>query len=83
MKALLIRPASIHEEVEVNTFDDVRNLVGGYVAVVRKVGQVYFVDEDGEPKRLQQNSVASLEMGQRILGNVVAMHPADAKEILG
>lgn len=83
MKARLIQPASIPEDTEVTSFEDIQNLVGGFVTVVRKPGQTYFLDEDGIPKRLQQNSVASLEMGMSVYGPVVAMHHVDAKEILG
>lgn len=51
--------------------EELQELVGGYIEVVGKVGgKLVYADEDGNPKGLPVNRIASSKVGKVIVGTV-------------
>lgn len=55
------------------TLELMQKEVGGFVATVRLKDQVLLCDEDGLPRRLPVNQLASAIAGQQLVGTVVSV----------
>ncbi len=66
------------ENGEFFTLEELQKLVGGYVQpVYLKDGRVMYVDEDGAPRGLARNDIASDLAGYGVVGNTVVLTTAE------
>jgi hypothetical protein len=85
MKAAVITTKGVVTFTDVADFAEIRRLVGGYVAPVRlSDGSTMYVDEDGGPRHLPLNPIATDVCGlagridlehEGIVGDVVIVGP--------
>lgn len=89
MRALVIQPNGDMEEKTLDTYDALKNEIGGWLEVVRFDDGVWcYIDEDGKGKGLDGNAVATamatmlkagLGVHDFIVGPAIIVGPPDAE----
>lgn len=69
--ATFINSLGLEEEIELESLEQIQELVGGYFEQINVEGGLIMVNEDGIAKNLPLNDKASVLAKQTIRGNVI------------
>jgi hypothetical protein len=78
----ILKPGEPEVDAAAESFDKCREIIGGYVELVRCGKYTMLVDEDGLSKQLPLNTMAGIFSGRAIVGTAIILDAKEAKKVL-